>query len=493
MTKTLKFFKGDGFILLSIILLAVFLRLYKASDWFDFYHDGDLYSWFVKEIVVNHNIRLIGQETTVQGVFIGPFFYYSIIPFFVLNNMSPLSLVWYGVLIGIATIGSFYFVFKNLFGRLYGLIAACLQAVLMVRVGYDRWIVATITSHIWEIWYLYVLFKILKGEGRYYFFAGVLLALIWHINFSLAPAVLGLIAAVILSRKFLGKSILQGIGGFILTSSPFILFEVRNGFIQTKTLINQLMPGGGAAGNFGQKLSRIIDQVSGNVYQMFFYPSRGEPVNNLLLIAVFGVIAGFLVYKKVLNRNQLLVLIAWLIGVVGFFVLSSRISSEYYFTNLDLLFLSLAVLFFGWISMKLKWGKILVILILIGYSVLSVYNLIYKTHYNQLGFNERYAVARYIKLDSLSKGHKCVSVSFITNPGNDLGYRYVFYLVNLHLNWQGEGIPNYTIVVKDRISDYPISTNFGAIGVINPKEDDYDNKRCREENINISEPMLGFY
>ena len=77
------------YILLGIILLiGFFFRTYHIVEWLDFGHDADLYSWIIKDILVNHHPRLIGQLTSAPGIFIGPLFYYLLAPFFVLTKMD---------------------------------------------------------------------------------------------------------------------------------------------------------------------------------------------------------------------------------------------------------------------------------------------------------------------------------------------------------------------------------------------------------------------
>jgi hypothetical protein len=44
-----------------IVLIGLFLRSYKPLELFMYSHDQDLLSWFVKDIVTNHNLRLIRQ------------------------------------------------------------------------------------------------------------------------------------------------------------------------------------------------------------------------------------------------------------------------------------------------------------------------------------------------------------------------------------------------------------------------------------------------
>src|SRR3989344_7831137 len=123
--------KSQFFLLLLILLLALFFRTYQIVERSYFGHDADLYSWMVKDIVVNHHFRLVGQETSAPGIFIGPLFYYSLVPFFILFNMDPIAAVIPITIVGLLTVISYYFVFTKLFNKGVGLIAAFLYAILL--------------------------------------------------------------------------------------------------------------------------------------------------------------------------------------------------------------------------------------------------------------------------------------------------------------------------------------------------------------------------
>src|SRR3989338_7488154 len=118
-------------LLLLILIIALFFRTYAVVERFEYAHDADLFSWIVKDIVVNHHSRLIGQLTSANGIYIGSFFYYLLIPFFWLTNMDPIGAVIPVTIISMFTVFSYYFVFKKLFNPVTGLITAFLYGVLI--------------------------------------------------------------------------------------------------------------------------------------------------------------------------------------------------------------------------------------------------------------------------------------------------------------------------------------------------------------------------
>jgi 4-amino-4-deoxy-L-arabinose transferase-like glycosyltransferase len=126
------------FMWLAIISLALFFRLYNFEGGFIFAHDHDLYSWIAKDLLVNKHWRLVGQVTSVPGVFIGPLYYYLIAFFYFLFRMNPLSAVIPLTLIGLAGVFSFYYFLKTYFGNKTGLIGAFLWACTWGVASFER-------------------------------------------------------------------------------------------------------------------------------------------------------------------------------------------------------------------------------------------------------------------------------------------------------------------------------------------------------------------
>ena len=250
------------FLILSLILsIGLFFRTYQIIERFEFAHDADLYSWIVKDIVVNHHFRLIGQLTSAPGIFIGPLFYYLLVPFFILAKMDPVGVLIPSIILGIFTMFSYYYVFSRLFNQEIGLIGAFLYAVLLATIGSDRWVVPTVTSSIWSIWYFFIIVKFSQRDFSVLPFLGILIGLIWHIHIALVPILITIPIVLIRTRKIPG---LKQIIGFLLitllASSPFIIFEARHNFSQTRSMFNNF------TANFGmdKNISEIKELVLGS-------------------------------------------------------------------------------------------------------------------------------------------------------------------------------------------------------------------------------------
>lgn len=477
-----------------ILLLGLFFRSYQIVERFEFAHDGDLYSWIVKDITVNHHFRLIGQLTSAPGIFIGGLFYYLLIPFFLITKMDPAGVRFFAIIIGLSTIISYFFVLSKLFKVEVGLIAAFLYATLLATVNSDRWVVPTITTNLWVIWYFFTVIKIARGDFRFLSLLGILISLIWHVHIALIPALIAIPAAIILSKKLPNtKQIAQFFIMFFITSIPLFAFEVRHGFSQTFSLvINFMTPEGGASGLY--KITLVLNMIAKNINTLFFQPQSFKLTSNILFVLLILLSAVWLVKRKVLLQKELAIFLIWTLGIVAFFGLSPSPISEYYFSNIEIIFITIVSLYLYLFFKSSSLGKTLVIGLLILIPIKNGYFMITQSYYHK-GYAERKAVVNFIKKDSENKRFPCVGISYITAAGENVGFRYFFYLSKLHLVHPSIGVPVYNIVIPDELSLGEVKQKFGHIGIIPPVKippKEIIEKNCQTPDTNLTDPMFGY-
>ncbi len=483
------------FLIVAILILNIFFRSYQAVERYGYAHDADLFSWIVKDIVDNKHLRLVGQLTSSPGIYIGPLYYYLLVPFYLVTAMDPVGAILLSIVLGVLTALSFYWVFKKLYNQTAGLIALFLQSVMLSRIGPDRWIVPTITSSIWEVWFFYCIVSILRGNFSVLPLLGLLVALIWHINFSLAPILITVPLAMLISRKLPKiRQLLNSVLVFLTASLPLLAFEFKHGFTQFKSLLDSFsVDQGGGSGL--EKYHLVLQKVSANISYIFFYPKRdfNDYISLAMLLLPF-VVALFLVKRKGFEKSLYLVFFVWLASMIGFFSLSTKIVSEYYFSNLNILYISSLVLLLSWMIAHSKLTRCAAYIIFLVIFVRSFTYMLYNNEHNFMGYMERKAVAQYIANDSRNKGWPCVSVSYIAKPGEDVGFRYFFYLDKLHVNQSLSGSPNYTIVVPQGMAPDNLDMSFGAIGVINPRDIDQSkvDHSCSGQDSNLTDPLFGY-
>ena len=349
--------------LFFVILLGVFLRTYKFSKGFLFEHDHDLYSWIAKDIIVNKHLRLSGQVTSVDGVFIGPAYYYLMAISYAIFDMNPLGAMLPLTLIGILNIVSFFWITRRFFGEKAGIIAAFIEASSFGLALFDRWSVPTQPTILWCIWFLFIILEFSRGRLRHMWLYAVLVGFLWNVHIALLPILpIPLLVYFFsegnLKEKFARikiKQILLALIIFAVVNSPFFVFEIKHNFSQIKSTIAAMQkPAIGPTG--WQKVEKVLNASGKEFQQRLFFGWEISWVNWLWLGILIMII--FLIAKKRLKIAEILGIFLWIFLIMLAQFTSTRIVSEYYFTNL----LPILIVLISILLDKVNWKLVMPII-----------------------------------------------------------------------------------------------------------------------------------
>ncbi len=477
-----------------ILVGGVIMRLYRFQELFYYAHDQDLASWIMRDIM-EHGVRLIGQETSSSGVFIGPLFYYSLIPFYMLFGGDPIGGVFLSVAIGALSIVSVYYILTKLYSKNAGLIAATIFAFSNVIVMTDREVVPTTPAMLASMWLFYALISLYRGKQKQgLVIGGIALGLVWNINLAIGIVAPLFGLAFLASRKKLNvRAAALGLTAFVVLMLPYVVFESRHGFSQTKAIMGSVTSDAahvpGTSNTFGEKLDRTFQLVAKNTTNILW----GEAVHIRSFTALFLFSSSllYLLSSKKIKRFEATLFLLWQAMYILFFTLNAINLSEYYLNGMNVVWvvcLSLVT------SFLLRDKRRLVLTALAVFILLNIYRLT-SISVNHSGYVERTAIIKEITMDAKLHGYPCVAISYITSPGNDLGYRYLIYREGLHANQSKSGSPVYSIVFPLSKVDR-IDKSFGALGLIYPDYARYTKEEiarsCSGENANLTDPVFGF-
>jgi len=232
---------AEAAFLISILVISAFVRLYRISEYMTFLGDEGRDAIIVRRLLVNADPILIGPGTSIGNMYLGPLYYYMMAPALLMAGYSPVGPAVQIALLGVATVGFIWYVGRQWFGRVAGLISAFLYAISPVVINYSR---SSWNPNIMPffallcIWATWQFFK--NDKFRWIIVAGVSFA------FVLQSHYLGLLLAPIMGFYWLLKllkirSNKKQLGGFIKNSlislaffaflmSPLVIFDARHGW-----------------------------------------------------------------------------------------------------------------------------------------------------------------------------------------------------------------------------------------------------------------------
>lgn len=455
-------------LLFLVLTLGLLTRSYQLRERFGYTHDNDLAGWVVKDIIVDRHLRLIGQLTSSPGIFIGPLFYYLQIPFYLIAGMDPIGGAWLSVIIGLLGVASMWYA--------GGFIPSLIYAVSFLISNTEREVTPTTPVYLWSIWFFYTFVKLWQGNKKWLYSAVILVSLIWHFNLALVLGVPLLLLAFLKNIKtYKLREILLPVFLGVILNLPLLVFEVRHGYIQTRSLFSTLTTVGSKSVKFGQTITYALRNANG------IFIDDAVKINPWIIPTI--ILAGIMT----LSSWRWLIL-GWIGLYLIFFSLHPLPLSEYYLNGMSIVW----ILGAGWLLKKIPRPiSVIILTIFLGYNLQRFFS--YPT--NHAGYVERKAIVNFIKADAALRNYPCIAVSYITSPGNNLGYRYWFWLAGVKTMRPDTLAPVYTIVFPHSYVDR-LDKTFGSLGLIFPRFSRYTNdgitRSCVGEDQNLTESMFGF-
>ena len=159
-------------LLLLILFVAAFFRIYRISDYMTFLGDEGRDAIVAKNIL-HGNFTLLGPRASAGDFFLGPIYYYMMAPFLLMSNYDPVGPAIMVAIFGVATVFLVYYVGLKFFNAKAGLIAASLYAISPLVIAYSRSSWNPNVMPFFSIVMLYVLYVSIKKQSRKLFLSVV--------------------------------------------------------------------------------------------------------------------------------------------------------------------------------------------------------------------------------------------------------------------------------------------------------------------------------
>lgn len=447
-------FNWVNLLLVGILLLAAFLRLYKISGYMTFLGDEGRDVLIVKHLLEGDLVGL-GPTASVGGFFTGPIYYYFMAPFLWIFRLDPVGPAVMVALFGIATVFLVYLAGKIFFNEKAGIIACALYAVSPVIIAFSRSSWNPNPLPFFSLLVILTIYKGVKDKKWWYFLcAGIMLGIALQLHYIASFLIISIIFYLFARLYFvkglpLVKRLVGLFGeyvtlffGFLIGYFPFLAFEATHSFPNTKTVLNFVFGGTGETGFTGGKFWDIITNVFFRLFARLItrFPPP-EQVNILVhpniaiwywltvLLAVCSIAIIIWQFREALREKLassfgLLLLIVWFFMGIFLFGFYKKPIYDYYFGFMYPLPFLLVGNLITFLNNKLKWGWLLTVAI---FALLFLFNL------DGMPFkyspNSQLAQVKKISEFVLEKTDaRPFNFALITGGNSDHGYRYFFEL-----------------------------------------------------------------
>lgn len=318
------------FILLLVVLaLAAFLRLYKIEGYMIFLGDQGRDAIIVKNMIDDLHFPAIGPPTSVGNIYLGPLYYYMMLPPMVLTNFNPVSASVTIALIGVVTVFLVYWLGKNWFGRGAGLLAAFLYAISPVTINYSRFSWNPNPLPFFALVAILGMVNLQKSNNfLWLILTGIALggALQMHyLSLILIPVVATVWLYQVLQKskkKNFLRGTLFGLAAFLITMFPLFWFDLRHNFLNYKAVTALFDRGEAVSINLFSNLVRIPEIYSNDLIGRYM---AGE---NAFLAAFLSLtLLSLLIYWFIKRK---IILAVWVVvGLLGLSFYQNDIYDHY--------------------------------------------------------------------------------------------------------------------------------------------------------------------
>ena len=321
--------------MIFFILGAAFaLRTYRTADFLGFWYDQGRDALVIWDLWHKGKFFLIGPTTGIEGIFLGPFYYYLIAPFYLLGRGNPIFPAVWLVIINLAGIYLAYHIGTRFFSRTAGFFAAVFLAFSWSISFSHRWLSNPTPLPFFALLTILSLLHVINGRRRWWWLLGLAAGLSLHLEAASATFFLPSILVVLLWRrkhlKASPRDFLISFSFFGLTLLPQIVFDFRHGHLLFNAFRKFLI----ADSSFQPRLTELLTSRLRFYFDIFtnkFFLSREI---SRLFVVILTVLA-FSARRRLPKIPTLTLLVWWLVPVISllFYHGNNGYVWDYYFTG----------------------------------------------------------------------------------------------------------------------------------------------------------------
>lgn len=311
-----------------VLVISSYLKIAPVLNYnFPFTMDQARDMLDIREIVVGKHFSLIGPTTSINGVFLGPFYYYFNVLPFIISGGDPAALVYWNILFySLAAIAIFSFNNKN--NKTFALFSSTIFLMAPALFYSSRYFwSANPMPYVTTFYFLSLIYFITKRDKKSSFLAGLVSGLSMQFEAAFGILFFPFLIVYSLIRKAPIKKLLFSFLGFFVTLFPQAFFEIRHNFVMTRTFIHEVS---GESQILGEKLKFFETQIS-HIKSFLDYGNEifTVPAQVTLLLLILATV--FLIFR---------------------FKSLSKLNKEYFLSSA--IFIVFAFIFYSWYFHPLK-------------------------------------------------------------------------------------------------------------------------------------------
>lgn len=400
----------EGFLVVTIFAVAVFLRFYRFSAFVTFLGDQGRDAMVVKRILTLEHFPAIGPATSIGQIYLGPFYYYFISPWLALFGLDPI-----GPAFGVALLSSIfillqYFIVRELFNRETAFISCFLSSLSITLIDFSRFSWNPNLLPFFSLLAVYFLIKSAqKQHWFYYVLAGAFLSFSIQLHY-LAVFLLPAAFLFLVWRKTL-IGIFFVVTSFLFFSLPLLIFDLRHDFLNTKGFISFIRESSVVSTN---KISGLTDSFL-NLNKYLFNTKLDTVLTIILLVLILAI---FFVHLK--KQDSVFIFTFFFLFLLAGVSLYGGPKHPHYLGLLYILYIVIISYFLSYL-LPTNIGKSLIVFFLFLYVLLNSRSYYFFTNKGNYQISKAKNAAKII---AQNVSYKKYALTALPQQYSDWTYRY---------------------------------------------------------------------
>ncbi len=315
--------KLELLILTSILLIALFLRTYKIREFIIFLGDEGRDALVVRRMIVDYKFTLLGPTASVGGFYLGPIYYYFMIPFLWLANFDPVGPAVMVALLGTITVALVYWTSREWFDVRTAMITSMVYATApgIILSSRSSW-----NPNIMPFFALLAVVSLYKAATKnklmWTFISGASIGVAiqsHYLGLILGP-IIAVSALVSFEKRHWVKNTLTGIVGFFTGGSMYFAFEFRHNFPNIRSVLEFIGRGGNTTGPRSINIVWLFIDMVKRMYEAAFITLDLSIRNWLVYLSITGLLLVLInrwKKKRKLSLGFKLLLVWLVVGIFG--------------------------------------------------------------------------------------------------------------------------------------------------------------------------------
>lgn len=357
--------------LATLLTCALFLRTYRLNDLLGFYYDQGRDAKVIWDLWHNGNIFLIGPTTGIEGIFLGPFYYYFIAPFYLLGNGTPVAPAIWLALVNVGGIAVMFFIAKKYFGLTSAFLTAFFLSFSLNFVQSHRWLANPTPLPLFAALCVWFILAVIHSSQNHLSWALLGLCIGLSLQLEAASAIFFFPSTLLIffvnrqAIHFTRINLILLIISFFITLLPQLVFDLIHDHILSQAFHRFLL----SEQSFRPALTGLLNQRLIFYFDIFStkFAFGAQHILSLIVILTLSVVFSL---KKLFSPVHNTIYIWWLTPLVSllFYHGNHGYVWEYYFTGAFPFFILSVSVILAAAWTKRWFGKLLVSLFVLIFT-----------------------------------------------------------------------------------------------------------------------------